>query len=41
DAMKGQVPELELKEMSRSYSVKSIVVPGIEAERCVLRINKI
>ena len=40
-AMKGQVPELELKEMSRSYSVKSIVVPGIEAERCVLRINKI
>lgn len=40
-AMKGQVPKLELKEMSRSYSVKSIVVPGIEAERCVLRINKI
>ncbi len=40
-AMKGQVPELELKEMSRSYTVKSIVVPGVEAERCVLRINKV
>ncbi|OQK16654.1 16S rRNA (guanine(527)-N(7))-methyltransferase RsmG [Methyloprofundus sedimenti] len=40
-AMKGQIPEQELKNISRSYLVKSIVVPGVEAERCVLRINKL
>ena len=40
-AMKGQIPVQELKNITRSYSVKSIVVPGVEAERCVLRINKI
>ncbi|WP_428356934.1 16S rRNA (guanine(527)-N(7))-methyltransferase RsmG [Methyloprofundus sp.] len=40
-AMKGQIPEQELEKIARPYSVKSIVVPGVEAERCVLRINKI
>lgn len=39
-AMKGQVPEEELKQINRSYTVNSIVLPGVEAERCVLRINK-
>ncbi len=40
-AMKGQSPEAELKNIQRSYTVNSIVLPGVEAERCVLRINKI
>jgi 16S rRNA (guanine527-N7)-methyltransferase len=40
-AMKGQSPEAELKNIPRSYTVNSIVLPGVEAERCVLRINKI
>jgi len=39
-AMKGQVPEEELKQINRSYTVNSIVLPGVETERCVLRINK-
>jgi 16S rRNA (guanine527-N7)-methyltransferase len=39
-AMKGQNPEAELKNIKRSYTVNSIVLPGVEAERCVLRINK-
>jgi len=39
-AMKGQKPVAELEQLERVYSVKSIVVPGIDAERCVVRINK-
>ena len=39
-AMKGQVPESELKKMDRAYTVNSILIPGVEAERCVVRINK-
>jgi 16S rRNA (guanine527-N7)-methyltransferase len=39
-AMKGQVPVAELEQLERVYSVASIVVPGIDAERCVVRINK-
>ena len=39
-AMKGQVPETELKKIDRTYSVNPIVVPGVGAERCVVRINK-
>ena len=39
-AMKGQKPELELNKIDKPYSVKSIVVPGVEAERCVVRIKK-
>ena len=39
-AMKGQVPEAELKKIKQKYTVNSIVLPGVEAERCVLRINK-
>lgn len=39
-AMKGQVPESELKKINRVYSVSPIVVPGVEAERCVVRVNK-
>ena len=39
-AMKGQVPESELKNINRAYSVSPIMVPGVDAERCVVRINK-
>jgi len=39
-AMKGQKPAAELGQLERVYSVESIVVPGIDAERCVVRINK-
>ena len=39
-AMKGQKPESELKKIDRTYSITPIVVPGVEAERCVVRINK-
>lgn len=39
-AMKGQKPVAELEQLKRVYSVKSIVVPGIDAERCVVRISK-
>lgn len=39
-AMKGHVPEEELQQIKRTYTVDSIVLPGVEADRCVLRINK-
>ncbi|NOQ13491.1 MAG: 16S rRNA (guanine(527)-N(7))-methyltransferase RsmG [Methyloprofundus sp.] len=39
-AMKGQQPEIELKKIDRAYSITPIVVPGVDAERCVVRINK-
>lgn len=39
-AMKGQQPEIELKKIDRTYLVNPIVVPGVDAERCVVRINK-
>jgi len=39
-AMKGQSPESELKEIDRTFSVHPILVPGVDAERCVVRINK-
>jgi len=39
-AMKGQKPQEELDGLKRPYLVDMIVVPGIEAERCVVRINK-
>ena len=39
-AMKGQVPEAELKKINRIFTVNSIELPDVEAERCVLRINK-
>ncbi len=39
-AMKGQIPESELKKINRDYTVNPIVVPGVEAERCVVRVKK-
>lgn len=40
-AMKGQKPESELTKINRTYTLNSIVLPGVDAERCLLRINKI
>ncbi|BCG62407.1 MAG: 16S rRNA (guanine527-N7)-methyltransferase [Methyloprofundus sp.] len=39
-AMKGQVPKLELEKIGKTYSVESIAVPGVDAERCLVRVNK-
>ncbi len=39
-AMKGQIAELEQEKIELPYAVDSIKVPGIDAERCVVRINK-
>jgi len=39
-AMKGQKPQGELDGLNRPYLVDMIAVPGVEAERCVVRINK-
>lgn len=38
-AMKGQKPESELNEISQSYSIIPLQVPGVEAERCLIRIQ--
>lgn len=40
-AMKGKNPQQELKKITQPYTLQSITVPGVVAERCVLQINKI
>ncbi|MCK5191418.1 MAG: 16S rRNA (guanine(527)-N(7))-methyltransferase RsmG [Methylococcales bacterium] len=39
-AMKGQQPEQELAEIKTPYSIIPIQVPGVEAERCLIRIER-
>ncbi|WAR44911.1 16S rRNA (guanine(527)-N(7))-methyltransferase RsmG [Methylomonas rapida] len=39
-AMKGQVPEQELAQIESDYTVISLNVPGIDAERCLIRMEK-
>jgi len=39
-AMKGQQPDQELAELRSTYSVVPIKVPGIDAERCLIRMEK-
>ncbi len=39
-AMKGQQPDQELAELSSDYSVVPIKVPGIDAERCLIRLER-
>lgn len=39
-AMKGQRPEQELAELTAAYSVVPIKVPGIDAERCLIRLER-
>lgn len=40
-AMKGQTPEDELENISQSYSIIPIQIPGVEAERCLIQIEGI
>jgi len=39
-AMKGLVPEQELAQLNTNYTVIPLKVPGIEAERCLIRMEK-
>lgn len=39
-AMKGQMPAEELLALSSDYTVVPLVVPGIDAERCLIRLEK-
>lgn len=39
-AMKGQIPEQELAEISLDYTVVPLAVPGIDAERCLICMEK-
>ena len=39
-AMKGQQPERELIDLAEKYSVIPLAVPGIDAERCLIRLEK-
>lgn len=39
-AMKGQVPEQELTRLQSEYTVISLKVPGVEAERCLISMEK-
>jgi 16S rRNA (guanine527-N7)-methyltransferase len=38
-AMKGQKPDEELTNIDAQYSIISVNVPGVEAERCLIRIE--
>ncbi|MCQ8104113.1 16S rRNA (guanine(527)-N(7))-methyltransferase RsmG [Methylomonas sp. SURF-2] len=39
-AMKGQIPKQELAELSLDYTVVPLLVPGIEAERCLILLER-
>jgi len=39
-AMKGQIPQQELDVLNLNYDVIQLVVPGIEAERCLVCLEK-
>lgn len=39
-AMKGQVPEQELAQLNSNYTVIPLKVPGIDAERCLICMEK-
>jgi len=39
-SMKGHTPKEELDALGRQYQVDEIRVPGVDAERCVVQINK-
>lgn len=39
-AMKGQQPDQELIDLAETYSVIPLTVPGIDAERCLIRLEK-
>lgn len=39
-AMKGQAPVEELQNLGRPYQVIKVVVPGIDAERCLIELSR-
>jgi len=39
-AMKGLVPKQELAQLNTNYTVIPLKVPGVEAERCLIRMEK-
>lgn len=39
-AMKGQAPVEELQNLGRPYQVIKLVVPGIDAERCLIELSR-
>ena len=39
-AMKGRKPAQELMEISETFKIIPVTVPGIEAERCLIRIER-
>lgn len=39
-AMKGQPPEQELQEIDWAYSVYPLKIPGVDAERCLIKLTR-
>ena len=40
-AMKGQHPDKELQQIDHDFSVIPIMVPGVDAERCLVQLHKV
>ena len=40
-AMKGQQPDKELQQIDNDFSVIPIMVPGVDAERCLVQLDKV
>ena len=40
-AMKGRHPDKELQQIDNDFSVISIMVPGVDAERCLVQLHKV
>jgi 16S rRNA (guanine527-N7)-methyltransferase len=40
-AMKGQRPDKELQQIDNDFSVIPIMVPGVDAERCLVQLHKV
>jgi 16S rRNA (guanine527-N7)-methyltransferase len=40
-AMKGQRPDKELQQIDNDFSVIPIMVPGVDAERCLVQLDKV
>lgn len=40
-AMKGRHPDKELQQIDNDFSVISIMVPGVDAERCLVQLDKV
>jgi 16S rRNA (guanine527-N7)-methyltransferase len=40
-AMKGQHPDKELQQIDNDFSVIPIMVPGVDAERCLVQLHKV